>query len=59
MDTPLAKAGIRLQESSQGGVEVYVGLEKFLSVDEVPDTFIKSEIRAAIAEWEEKYTPGM
>jgi hypothetical protein len=57
MATPLAKQGIRLQESLQGGVEVYVGLQKFLTVDDVPDTFIKSEIRAAIAEWEEKYTP--
>jgi hypothetical protein len=57
--TPLEKQGIRLQESLQGGVEVYVGLQKFLSVDDVPDTFVKSEIRAAIAEWEEKYTPGL
>lgn len=59
MDTPLAKQGVRLQESLQGGVEVYVGLQKFLTVDDVPDTFIKSEIRAAIAEWEEKYTPRL
>jgi hypothetical protein len=59
MDTPFAKSGIRLQESIQGGVEVYVGLQKFNSVDEVPDEAIKSEIRAAIKEWEEKFTPGI
>jgi hypothetical protein len=59
MDTPLAKQGIRLQESVQGGVEVYVGLQKFFSVEEVPDEVIKTAIRAAIAEWEKKYTPGM
>lgn len=59
VDTPLEKQGIRLQESLQGGVEVYVGLQKYLTVDEVPDTFVKSEIRAAIAEWEEKYTPKL
>lgn len=59
MNTQFAKSGIRLQESVQGGVEVYVGLQKFSSVDDVPDEAIKSEIRAAIAEWEEKYTPGM
>jgi hypothetical protein len=58
-DTPLAKRGIRLQESIQGGVEVYVGLKKFLAVDDVPDEEIKATIRAAIAEWEKKYTPGM
>lgn len=59
MNTQFAKSGIRLQESAQGGVEVYVGLQKFSTVDDVPDEGIKSEIRAAIAEWEEKYTPGM
>lgn len=59
MNTQYAKSGIRLQESLQGGVEVYVGLQKFDSIDEVPDEAIKSEIRAAIAEWEEKFTPGI
>ncbi len=59
VNTPLEKQGIRLQESLQGGVEVYVGLQKFLAVEDVPDTFVKSEIRAAIAEWEEKYTPKL
>jgi hypothetical protein len=59
MNSPLAKRGIRLQESIQGGVEVYVGLQKFHAVDDVPDEEIKTAIRAAIAEWEKKYTPGM
>lgn len=58
LNTPLEKSGIRLQESLQGGVEVYVGLQKFESIDDVPDQTIKTTIRAAIAEWEEKYTPG-
>ena len=58
-DTSLAKRGIRLQESIQGGVEVYVGLQKFHAVDDIPDEEIKAAIRAAIAEWEKKYTPGL
>jgi len=58
-NTPLAKQGIRLQESIQGGVEVYVGLNKYNAVDDVPDEAIKDAIRAAIAEWEKKYTPGL
>ena len=58
-NSPLAKQGIRLQESIQGGAEVYVGLNKFLAVDDVPDEEIKAAIRAAIAEWEKKYTPGL
>ena len=58
IDTPLAKQGVRLQESLHGDVEVYVGLKKFHTVEDVPDEVVKSTIRAAIAEWEEKYTPG-
>ena len=57
--TSLAKQGIRLQESIQGDVEVYVGMEKFNTVDDVPDETIKAAIRAAIAEWEKKFTPGL
>jgi hypothetical protein len=57
--TSLAGRGIRLQESIQGGVEVYVGARKFLSIDDVPDEDVKAAIRSAIAEWEKKYTPGL
>jgi len=55
----LAGRGVRLQESIQGGVEVYVGSQKFETVDDVPDAEIKAAIRSAIAAWEKKYTPGM
>lgn len=56
--TPLAGQGIRLHDSPQGGVEVYIGLKKFETIDDVPDETIKKAIRAAVAEWEQKYTPG-
>jgi hypothetical protein len=59
VETPLATKGIRLAESLTGGVEVYVGINKYPSIDDVPDQEIKDTIRAAIAEWEQKYTPGM
>ena len=58
LNTPLEKSGLRLQESLSGGVEVYVGAKKFESIDDVPDATLKAAIRAAIAAWEEKYTPG-
>ncbi len=58
LGSPLEKRGIRLQESPEGGVEVYVGLNKYPAVDDVPDAEIKSAIRAAISEWEDKFTPG-
>jgi hypothetical protein len=59
ISSPLAGRGIRLQEAVHGGVEVYVGLQKFDDMDAVPDEEIKTAIRAAITEWEKKYTPGM
>lgn len=59
VDTPLEDKGIRLQESPEGAVEVTVGLKKFFSIDDVTDDKIRAAIRAAIREWEEKYTPGL
>ena len=57
--TPLAGRGIYLSNSPEGGVIVNVGLQKFNGVDEVPDPEIKAALRAAITEWENKYTPGL
>jgi hypothetical protein len=59
VNTPLIEKGIRLQESPEGGVVVWVGINKYEGVDEVPDDAIKAAIRAAIATWESKYTPGL
>jgi hypothetical protein len=57
--TPLMERGIRLQESPEGGVIVWVGMEKFEGVNEVPDEQIQAAIRAAIGVWEDKFTPGL
>ncbi len=57
--TPLEEKGIHLQESMQGGVLVWVGMDKFESIDDVPDVEIRKAIRAAIAEWENRFTPGL
>jgi hypothetical protein len=56
--TPMATRGIRLVESAQGGAMVIVGLNRYAGVGEVPDPDVQAVIRAAIAEWENKYTPG-
>ncbi|HXF84365.1 MAG TPA: hypothetical protein VNK49_03170 [Anaerolineales bacterium] len=58
-NTPLASKGIILMESPSGGVNVYVGINKYEGIDQVPNEEIKAAIRAAIAEWEKKYTPGL
>jgi len=57
--TPLEERGVFLTQSPEGGVMVYVGLTPYHGVDEVPDPEIKAAIRAAISEWEDKYTPGL
>ena len=57
--TPLEDRGVFLAQSPQGTVNVYVGLTRYDGVDEVPDPEIKAAIRAAIAEWEDKFTPGL
>jgi hypothetical protein len=57
--TPLDDKGVFLAQSAEGGVMVYVGLTKYMGIDDVPDPEIKTAIRAAITEWENKYTPGM
>ena len=57
--TALADRGIFLTQSPEGGVIVYVGLTRYNGVDDVPDPEIKAAIRAAISEWEDKYTPGL
>jgi len=57
--TPLVERGIFLTQSPEGGVSVYVGLTRYDGVDAVPDPEVKAAIRAAITEWENKYTPGL
>ena len=58
LGTPYEAMGIRIFEGSVGSVEVKIGPNKYPSIDDVPDADIKKAIRAAIAEWEKKYTPG-
>jgi hypothetical protein len=57
--SPLEDRGIFLAQSPEGGVNVYVGLTRYMGIDDIPDPEIKAFIRAAIAEWERKYTPGL
>jgi hypothetical protein len=56
---PLESRVIRLIESLEGDVAVMVGLTKYNGVGEVPDPQVQDMIRAAIAEWEDTYTPGI
>ncbi len=48
-----------MMESLSGGVLVYIGVDKYEGIEDVPSEEVKAAIRAAIAEWEKKYTPGL
>lgn len=56
--TALANRGIRLSESLHGGAIVFIGSAQYDGVEKVPDPEIQTAIRAAISDWEKKYTPS-
>jgi hypothetical protein len=51
-NTPDQKRGIHLMDNGNDGVLVWVGIEKFNGVDEVPYPEVQQLIRAAVAQWE-------
>ena len=57
--TALEGRGVFLAQSPDGSVNVYVGLTRYAGIEDVPNEEIKTAIRAAISEWEIKYTPGL
>jgi hypothetical protein len=59
VNTPLAALGIKIQEGPGGMVNVIVGNKKYEGVGDVPDPQVQAAIRAAVAEWENKFTPGL
>lgn len=56
-DTPMEKRGVRLMELPNKGMVVMVGLDRYESVDEVPDEEVRGLIRSAVAEWEARIAP--
>lgn len=50
--SPLKSRGIRLMESPRGGMTIWVGLESYQAIDDVPDAEIVTLIRAAVEKWE-------
>lgn len=51
---PHQTQNVHLEEDGQQGVKVWVGLEQFDGVDEVPYPEVKQLIKAAVAKWEEE-----
>jgi len=53
-NSPLKNKGIKLIEQPPVGVVVWVGLEHYNGVEDVPDEEVKAMIRSAVSIWEEK-----
>jgi hypothetical protein len=53
-DSPLRQRGIRLIEQADRSMVVMIGMEKYASVDEVPDEAVKAVIRQSVSEWEDR-----
>ncbi len=43
---------VRLVEGTAGSVRVYVGVDRYDTIDDVPDAEVRRVIREAVAEWE-------
>ncbi len=50
----LSNRGIRIMEDALHGVNVWIGLKRYTSIDEVEDQEALTLIRAAVAEWEKR-----
>jgi hypothetical protein len=51
-EKPEPSRAVRLVEASGGGIKVYVGIDSYNAIDDVPDAEIRQLIREAVAEWE-------
>ncbi len=52
--TPLAEKSIRLVEERNSGVIVWIGLEHYEGINNVPDIEARTIIQAAVREWEKQ-----
>jgi len=55
LDSPLRQRDIRLVDDPSGGVVVWVGTQRFESVEEVTDPEVKALLRQCVQEWERRY----
>jgi hypothetical protein len=55
-DSPMKAKGIRLVEDPSGGVTVWVGIQRYSSIDAVTDPEALAIIRSAVSEWERQST---
>jgi hypothetical protein len=52
LERPQLKRGVRLSEGPGGAIKVYIGIDSYNAIDDVPDADVRQLIRDAVAEWE-------
>jgi len=52
LNSPLRNRGIRLMQTPNGGMTIWVGLEHYTTIDEIPDEEVVAIIRASVQAWE-------
>jgi hypothetical protein len=55
--SPLKNRGVRLMESIDSGMTIYIGLESYHDIEDIPDADIVAIIRASVKDWEEQQRP--
>ncbi|MBC8331153.1 MAG: hypothetical protein H8E28_04155 [Anaerolineae bacterium] len=50
--SPLRERGISLTQTIDGGMAIYIGIDKYDNIDTVPDKDVEAIIRASVKEWE-------
>jgi len=53
VNTPFDKRGIRIVEGPDGNVVFQVGMDRYQSMDEIPDEEVRNVIRSAVEKWQE------
>lgn len=53
-NSPLTRRGISMKDSPDGGLLVWVGLQQYSSIDDVPDLEIRQVLRESVEEWERR-----
>lgn len=52
--SPLAERGIHLMENHQQEIRIWVGLDSYDSINDIPDGDVRELINAAVKEWENR-----
>ncbi len=58
-NTPLAGQTIRLRQEPSLGVVVWVGTERYVGVESVPDPQVQDIVKAAVKKWEDSSERGL